>query len=75
MARIWIWDMSRKLAGTDWNVMQDVVEDVSTGHVHDGADSRKIPEAVSSLPAVSSENYGRLVELLSDGRLYFLQRP
>lgn len=75
MGLIWIWDMSRMIAGTDWNVMQEVVENVVTGHKHDGTDSRKIPESVSSLPPVIEANYGRLVELLSDGRLYFLKRP
>jgi len=41
MGKIWIWDGTRRIKGTDWNVMQEVVENVVSGHTHDGSDSHE----------------------------------
>lgn len=66
---IYVYDGSRLIKGDDWNVMQKVVEDIAEGHVHDGEDSRLVPEKVDELPDASG-NVGRVVVLSADGRLY-----
>lgn len=71
MGKIYEWTPEgRKIAGTDWNVAVEVIEDVDDGHVHDGADSRRFPETVDTLPSPTPENMGRMVRLSTDGRLY-----
>ncbi|MHA1286244.1 MAG: hypothetical protein ACTSPB_02450 [Candidatus Thorarchaeota archaeon] len=71
MGKIYRWDPEdRKVAGADWNVAADVIEDTDEGHVHNGVDSRRFPETVDALPPPTSENMGRIVRLSTDGRLY-----
>jgi hypothetical protein len=41
MAKIYIWDGVTLIEGADWNVMQEVVENIISGHRHDGVDSRE----------------------------------
>jgi len=40
--RIWRWDGTRQIQGSDWNTMAKVVESIRLGHTHDGINSAEI---------------------------------
>jgi len=75
MGKIWIWDGTRLINGDDWNVMQEVVENILTGHMHDGVDSHGVPQRVDDLPEISPERYGTIVFLNSDSHIYLCVPP
>jgi len=69
MTKIYKWTPGdRKIDPTDWNALVNLLE---LEHVHNGANSIRIPESVDTLPTANAANYGRLVKLKSDGKLYF----
>lgn len=70
MGSIWVWDGTRKINGDDWNEMQRVVENVLTGHDHDGINSKGVPQKVDSLPSPSPERYGTMAYLTTNDRVY-----
>jgi len=69
------WVPGEKITGENWNNFVDALEKVTTGHNHNGENSKRIPEEVDTLPSPEESYYGRMVRLSTDGRIYLCLPP